>query len=779
MKKKLLCLIMAACLLCPSLTVHAAPAFSDIPDPDTALAAGVLQSMGIVGGVGDGLYSPTTVLTRAQFCVFMIHTLGMKDLVNAHTTKTLFTDVKPGNWYTGYVNLAYDQGLLAGYGNGKFGPDDPVTYGQAATLLLRILGYTSTDVGKVWPSDYVNYAHTLELDEGLSLSADKGVTRGQAAILLYNTLNTEAKGAKDKYYKTFGDTAAVQKAIILDVDAQNGTAAGQLMACVLSASGASVEYFSQKNPTSSFLVGYEGELLLNPAGKVLGFIPGSTEMKDVVISTAKASGITDALGVTHRIPGSTVTIVGEELYTWSNTGYIQVNALSGRAARIFYDEDGSVNYVYVSTGTTDANADVAVAQTDTPAAELARKLNITEPYTISKNGSSAAAGDLARYDTAYFDAASRTLCTSDYRISGYIEAAYPSVDAAQTITIAGCTIPVLEGAWDTLEHYKLGDRVTLLLTDDCKVAAAFPSSTVSADMIGILSTDGTGVTLSSTGLTIRSADMDADESLRGTLVRVNIYEDSMACFSYSSTVPGSLSITNAALGKYKLAPACRIYEHGGDNLSAGYVYSLSGQLGVPSSDFEEIFWTDTIGAEHISDIHLNSAGQVDIILLQDVTGNSYEYGKLTRYTGTEGIMTASSPKPVFSSAVTLTNGSGQSQKHLSAHAVSTHDSFHGIALRSQKNALTSVVSLTTLTRSDKLTAGAFFLREDEWYATVSGYEVPISDQVQVYVEPTGQWSSGFDGVRTAVASGLPMVIHYDKNLTNGAVARVIVVQEQA
>lgn len=777
MKKKLLSLVLTVCLLCPSLTVNAAASFTDISDTDTALAAAVLQSMGIVGGIGEGLYSPDTVLTRAQFCVFMLHSLGMKDQVSAHSYKTLFTDVKPGNWYAGYVNLAYSQNLLAGYGNGTFGPDDPVTYGQAATLLLRMLGYTSADVGKVWPTDYVNYAHTLELDAGLSLSPNKGITRGQAAILLYNTLKTEGKGAKDKLYQNFGDTAAVQKAIVLDPDAQNGTATGQLMACVLNTTGASVEYFSQKNPISSFLVGYEGELLLNPAGKVLGFVPGSTKMEDIVLSSAKASGITDAAGVTHRIPGSTVTIVGQDIYTWNSSGYIQVNALSGRTARLYYDEDGAVTGVYVPTGTTNANASVAVAYTNTPAQELARQLGITGSYAISKNGTAAQADDLARYDTAYYDSASRTLCASDYRITGYIESAFPSVDGAQTVTVAGCTLSVLEAAWDTLEDHKLGDRVTLLLTDDGKVAAAFSPSTVKADMVGVLSLDGSSITLCSSGLTIRSADMDADERLRGTLVQATVYQDSIACSAWSSSVTGDLNIARNTLGNYELAPACRIYEHGGSNLSNGYVYSLSGELGAASTDFEDIFWTNTIDSNYISGTHLNSAGQIDLILLRNVTGNSFEYGKLTRYTGTEGVMTASSPKPIFNSAATITNSSGQSQKHLSAHSASTYHAYYGIALRSYSTALQEVVSLVKLTQSKKLEANAFFLRENDWYVTMNGYELPISDQVQIYIEPTDQWVSGYDHMTAAVSAGLPLVAHYDKDLASGAMVRVLVAQE--
>jgi len=777
MKKKFLSFFLTACLLGSSLTVSASESFTDIPDPNTALAAGVLQGMGIVDGVGAGRYSPDTVLTRAQFCVLMVHTLGMKDLVGAYAYKTLFTDVKPGNWYTGYVNLAYSQNLLAGYGNGKFGPDDPVTYGQAATLLLRILGYTSADIGKVWPTDYVNYAHSLELDEGLSLSPNKEVTRAEAAVLLYNTLKTESKGAKDEYYKTFGDTVTVQKAIVLDVSAQNATAKDLLMACAVTSSGASVEHFTQKNPISSTLVGYGGDLLLNASGKVLGFVPDSEEMRDVIIASAKASGITDTAGHTHRISGGTVTIVGDDIYTWSNTGYLRADALSGRPARLFYDEDGAVSYVYVSTGSTDADSTVAIALTDTPNAELARKLGVTAPYLIVKNGSAADAADLTKYDVAYFDTASRTICVSDRRIGGYVEAATPALDGAQTITISGCTLPVLECAWDTLGQYKLGDKLTLLLTDDNKVAAAFPASQVSADTIGILSMDGSGITLYNSGLVISAAEIEADEHLRGTLVCVNIYKDSLSCVAYSSSLSGSLDIARNTLGRYDLAPTCHIYEHGG-SLSSGYAHSLSGEIGIASTDFEEIFWTDQLSSEQVDQFHLNSAGQVDLILLKNVTGNCYSYGKLTRYTGYDGIMTSSSPKPIYNNAVTLTNSAGQSQKYLSTYSVSGHDSYYGIALRSSSNGLQQVISVLKLTQSGILNASSFFLREDDWFATVNGHEMPISEQVQVYMEPADRWFSGSDAVETAVSSGMPLRVHYDKTPAGGAVIRVIVVETE-
>lgn len=777
MKKKLLSLFLTACLLCSGLTVSAAASFTDIPDPDTALAAGVLQGMGIVSGVGDGLYAPDTVLTRAQFCTLMIHTLGMKDVVETHAAKNLFTDVKPGSWYTGYVNLAYTQNLLSGYGNGKFGPDDPVTYAQAATLLLRMLGYASADVGKVWPTDYVNFAHTLELDEGLALSAEQGVTRGQAAILLYNALNTEPKASKEKLYKSFSDTASVQKAIVLDVNAVQGTAADRLMACVVSAAGVSIEYFSQKNQLSSALVGYEGDLLLNASGKVLGFMPDSTELKDIIIASAKASGITDAAGLTHRITGSTVTIVGDELHTWNDTGYIQANALPGRPARLYCDDDGTIRYVYVARGTTDTDTSVAVAQTDSTAAELARKLGVSDYYSITKNGSPAQPDALAKYDTAYFDAASRTLCVSDYRITGFLEEASPGLNAAERVTVSGCTIPVLEAAWDSLEQFRLGDKVTLLLTDDKKVASVLPATQLHADTLGILSRDGRSISLIPSGLVISAPRVEAKENLRGTLVTVYMEPDELSCFAYSSTIPGVLNTTTGTLGGYQLAPACRIYEHSGTRLTPGYVHSLSGELGTASSDFDDLFWTDSIAAGSISHIHLNSAGQVDMILLNNVTGNGYLYGTLDRYTGTNGIMTTTSPKPIFNDAATLTNAQGQSQKYLCPRSLSTYNAYYGIALRSYDGTYEDIISSVKLTSSEMLDAAAFFLLDEDWFVTAAGYELPVSDGVQVYMESADRWLSGSTGIKAAVAAGQPLTVWYDRTPTTGAQARIIVVSD--
>lgn len=768
-KKRFLCLVLAGCLLCPAVAAPAAATFTDISEPEVALAAGVLEGMGIVSGVSEGVFSPDTTLTRAQFCVLIIHTLGLKEQVNTYTQKMLFTDVKPGSWYTGYVNLAYSQNLLSGYGNGKFGPDDPITYGQAATLLLRVLNYSGSDVGKVWPADYVNYARTLELDKGVSLTANDRVSRGQAAILLYNTLNTHARGATAELYHSFSDTATAKTAILLDTDAQTSTQNGLIKACVVGSSGVSIEHFSQKYLQSDALIGCVGELLVNSANKVVGFMPSSTRTRDVVISQAKASGITDPTGAVHKITGSAATIIGEELYSWNTNGYLQANSHKDKTARLFYDDEGSVSYVYIGAGTATASTASTYAQTTSPVTEFVHSLGITGNYAITKNGAPANAGDLAKYDTAYFDSTSRTLCVSDHTITGYLQTAFPALDGAETVTIAGCTIPVLESAWDTLGRYKLGDKVTLLLSDNGKVVAAVAPQ--SGEMLGVLSTDGTSITLCGSGLVITAPELEADTRLAGTLVRCRVDKDVIYAYAYTSALSGRLELVDRTLGSYQLAPNCQIYEYAGGKGDYSYVYSLSGVLGQASADFSAIDWTTSIAPDDIRATHLNSAGQVDVILLHDVTGNSWQYGEYTPYRDNEGIASSSGGRVIYNNAATLTNTSGTTRKFLSSYGTTRHATFCGVALGTGEAAqqATGVVTLN----SAAVTVGDFFLQDEEWYVACGDMILPVREGVQVCITPSDTWSAGEDGIRAALSSGLSLRIYYEKDPTLGGQVRVL------
>ena len=763
---------LAAAALCLTLMPGAGAAFTDIDDETTQLAAATLQGLGVVSGTTSTTFDPDSTLTRAQMCALAVNAMGLADQVSTGGRRTLFSDVPASAWYNGYVNVAYSEGLVNGYGNGTFGPEDPVTYGQAATLLLRMLGYTSAEVGSLWPLDYTDFSDGLGLSEGLSLSPYDPLTRGEAAVLLYRAVLETVNGTSQPYYETINGVSSTAEAILLDTDASYGGGSG--LAMVYLPDGGGITYYAQDRQQSDALEGYLGTLLFDGAGEVTGFIPGDGEVRDVTIGSATASTLTAADGASYRISSGAVVLSGGDAYEYSASGYLQLNSRAGATVRLFSDSTGAIRYLYLSGGTTSASQ-AAVADTSAAASSLARTLGISgRTYAITKNGAAAESGDLAEYDTAYYDAATNTLRASDYKVTGYISGASPNVTAAETLTVAGYDFPVLESAWDDLGGLRVGERVTLLLTDDGKVAGVCAPSEVQADMVGILAEDGRSVTLSGSGITLTASSVDYDEDMLGSLVQVACTKAStLKCTQPSSAGSrAGLDLTDNTLGKLSLAPSCQIYEWAG----AGYVYDLQGNQGSASADFSVLDWTDSISSGSVTYYRTNTAGQVDLILLDSVTGSCYDYGKLTRYAGSNGISGGSfDGEPFYNDAATLTNASGTSQKYLYTTATVASGRYVGIALGTSASGSQRIAEVQTLD-SAKASAEDFFLRDGDWYVESGRQEYRVSGQVQIHLTEADLWLEGTEGLESVLADGYALTLYCDRSAGEGGQVRVIAAQ---
>lgn len=96
---------------------------------------------GLMDGTGNGQFSPNVTTTRAMLVTILYRLDGAYvDGVSA------FTDVPDNTWYTNAVVWANDLGLVTGYGDGTFGPDDPVTREQMAAILQRYAAFLGYDV---------------------------------------------------------------------------------------------------------------------------------------------------------------------------------------------------------------------------------------------------------------------------------------------------------------------------------------------------------------------------------------------------------------------------------------------------------------------------------------------------------------------------------------------------------------------------------------------------------------------------------------------------------
>ena len=227
--KRLLTLVLAAALaVSMALPAGAAKSsFSDINDQTTAVNADVLRLMGVVDGVGGDRFEPGSSLTRAQFCTMVVKFMQKGDEVANQATRAIFSDVTARHWALGYVNLAASTTvadgdksapLISGVGNGKFEPDSQITFAQAATILIRVLGYSSSQVGAVWPQSYMNKAASLGLTDGVKAGYNDAITRAQAAQLFVNALSCKTGGGS-AYYSTLGTVS--DGAVLLAVNVRS------------------------------------------------------------------------------------------------------------------------------------------------------------------------------------------------------------------------------------------------------------------------------------------------------------------------------------------------------------------------------------------------------------------------------------------------------------------------------------------------------------------------------------------------------------------------------
>ncbi|NYV65733.1 S-layer homology domain-containing protein [Bacillus sp. Gen3] len=117
-----------------------AAGFSDVTKPEYKTAIDALAEAGILNGYENGTFKPENKVTRGE--VAKVITL-IRHLEEG--TKTPFKDVKDGYWSTPYINSLYAAKLVNGYENGTFKPEGNVTRAEFAKLVVDAYGLTLTN----------------------------------------------------------------------------------------------------------------------------------------------------------------------------------------------------------------------------------------------------------------------------------------------------------------------------------------------------------------------------------------------------------------------------------------------------------------------------------------------------------------------------------------------------------------------------------------------------------------------------------------------------------
>ncbi len=603
MKKRVISLLMAVCLAATALVFPAQAAetvrFSDIHDKETIMAVESLRLMGVLDGYADGTFRPDGVLTRAQFCKMAVYAMNGESELGLYRAVTVFPDVKPSYWAAPYINMASKgKAIIAGYADGLFHPDRTVTVGQAVTILLRLLGYKDENVGGIWPQGYMAVGQTIGLTNGVSTDPYAPLTRGQAAQLFLNLLRAEMREG-GKYVSTIG--TPVENTVLVSANAIGPDGRGNALQ---TASGDVYQIYSGKTSNGA-LNGYKGALVLAKNGsKALTFVPDAMgASRTVTLSSKTATQLVDTNGVRYAVESSTPTYYNGEETTW---GSAFSWLLAGTSVTLYLNEAGGVDYVFVGGGSSSTAA--VVVYEDESAAGFDSLTGGATNYTIFKNGSSATMADLRKYDVAVYSAASNSIRVCDTRVTVYYENCYPNAKEPSEITVlGGVKLPVLATAMVSLSKFAPGDQMTLLLTEDGKVAGALEAvgSSGRGNAMGIVR-DGTVQMLCGTAKI--SVPANDAKQYEGQVVRISSTRSGVTLSPATGGASGDLNVSERKLGGRALAENVMVFRNGQDvNLN---------QL-----------TSNTVSSSDIRYARLNWAGQVDLIVLGNAEDSTVYYGR--------------------------------------------------------------------------------------------------------------------------------------------------------
>ena len=159
--------------------------FSDVTGSQAG-AITFLSTIGVINGVGGGLYDPSAPVTREEMAKIVVNLAGKGNVATALQNETpSFTDAASiDTWAWGYVNVAADMGIVNGFPDGSFQPQAPVTDVQVAAMLIRAIGDQNQVIG-TWPGNYVAAAFNLGINTGVTFVANLPATRGDVAQMSY------------------------------------------------------------------------------------------------------------------------------------------------------------------------------------------------------------------------------------------------------------------------------------------------------------------------------------------------------------------------------------------------------------------------------------------------------------------------------------------------------------------------------------------------------------------------------------------------------------------
>lgn len=750
------------------LNMGALASFTDT-DSGTAVSDAIdrLSRLGIINGFEDGSFRPHETLTRAQFAKIAVHMLGEEENASSRAMNMVFSDVPTTHWASGYINYIAEKDIINGYPDGRFGAEDTITYAQALTILVRLLGFDGETMGYKWPDGYMSKAEALDITKNMSFDKYENVTRGNAAYIVFNTLLADADGnaagttGNNQFSGKLVGSSRVEKIIIYSdrsIDASVPT--GKIVTT------AGVYDIADNSDIDSRVYGMKGTLYLNSDGEALSFAPEIETRTDVTIVSTNENSNNGKLEIIYSEAGETKNVnLSSNVPVYYKGSASDLGSLFdqfdiGRNAVFFMSAQGTLERIWLNESA------LAGPYTVTAGYEsIVSYFNIrnTGSLTVIRDGQRSNVGEISKYDVAYYTSGNNTLYVYTDKISGTYEEAYPYKADVKSVLVNGReynleTQQARNKMNTSAGAFELKERVTLLFGRNGEVVdvIGIGEDSSNVDVVVLLRCySEISEDVENLGESIHYVDVMLPDGREVTYMVDNDYEyyiGDIMCVSYDgktatlsavkhSPVYGTFDSSVPSLGGHWLAKDCTILELIKDTETEAVVKKIE----IDDINLKNLTKLNVIHAELTGELQ-----DISFLYVKDITKSESQFGVVIESSGNRFTVLSGNTTKTIQTATHLGNGSALELKETENGVVAT--------------------SLYNIGAGEKVTGYS------SGRIRVDGTTYAMSDYVKVY---GGPYASKFESMSLSQLidnSNISRVTLYsDKTLQNGGIVRVIVV----
>ncbi|MCH5212345.1 MAG: S-layer homology domain-containing protein [Oscillospiraceae bacterium] len=752
--KKIISALLAAAVMVPA-AVLPVSASSSAWQRDTEITS-LLSALDIMVGDDSGNFNLDSYVTRAEMAKIAVASSSYKNTVAKGMSFSPFSDVKSSFWGAPYIQAAVSAGIVDGYIDGTFKPDGTVTYEEAITMMLKVLGYSNSDFGASYPYGQVGAAENLEMTDGMNSGIGEWLTRRQVAQLVANTLDTPMKSTGADLITVHGCQIMEDVTIISDSHDDSKLASDE----IATSNG---KYRIKGSGFNSDYVGLRGDMVIKDGKYFVAFSPDGDVISNryIVYATLNDKILAYQAGDNTNlrqldISSTTTCYKNSNAYTYAA---LKSEMEMGDIIRVRYNDNNEVDYINYSEGN-------LVGPLKVTSSSWMGSFETNSSTKVMRDGTKVEKSDIQTNDIVYFCNDLNMIMAYSKKITGIYESASPSKDAPQSVTVSGVSYEI-EGseAFNALSSsgsLNYGDTITLLMGKDGKKIAGVVTNTTSDSITTTLTgyaiaagrkefTNSDGTTYTSNYITAVTVNGDSytypttgDVSGRvGSVVNITIKNGKATVgvvSSNNSSIAGLVSYGNRTIGGYKAA----------SNISILDTTSYSAGVPLYTKTYLQRIDGMALTAANIKYYKTNSNGEISELILNNVTGDMYSYGLVT-YTHSStgsGYSTIDIDNSVYTYSTTVQVGTG-------VQAV-----LAGGAVKSTTRLAAYSGAVESLTTAE---------------VVIGNNTYTLSDKVKVYKKiDTGNYQSMSLNDAISDFKNYSFVCYYDKPESSGGRIRVIV-----